>query len=109
MPTPGIRRATKLATTKARHKFHRHAVLLMSGRRILASAWNHGGTHAEKMGLAHAGDAARGADVLSIRIRHSGQLGLARPCAKCWAALKKAGVRRVQWSTNDGTFVTETI
>lgn len=109
MSNNAVEMAWRLAQSKSRHHQHRHAVLVMVGKRIVGAGWNAENRHAEMMALLHARDEAYGADALSIRIRKSGHLGMARPCANCMAALKRAGVRRVQYSINSGELITESI
>ena len=104
-----IATAAKLARQKSRHTQHRHAVLIMRGNLIVATGWNGSERHAEIMALTHAYTDAEGADAFSIRVRKSGLLGMARPCPACMQALKLAGIRRVQYSTNDNGFITEEI
>jgi pyrimidine deaminase RibD-like protein len=100
-----IRVAERLAVRKARHRQHKHAVLIFVGRRVIATGWNSATKHAEIHALEQAGEAAKGADVLSIRVRIRGEWGLAKPCPECQEALRKAGVRRVQYSTSDGAIL----
>lgn len=45
-----------------------------------------------------------GAQVLVVRIRPDGRLGLAKPCVSCQNRLRKAGASVVWWSTDRGTF-----
>lgn len=57
--------------------------------------------HAEEVALRRAGD-AEGATIYVARITRSGELGIAKPCARCSADLADAGVANVVWTTPYG-------
>lgn len=57
--------------------------------------------HAEEVTLRKAGD-AQGATLYVARITRSGDLGNAKPCARCQSLLTAADVHTVVWSTPDG-------
>lgn len=110
-----IRTAIAVAALKARHKTFLHAALLVRNGRILGAGWNEGTTHAEQMALyavsgTHTLPALPdGVELLSVRIRRSGRLGMARPCPACWALATRSGVRRVRYSDSHGNIVSERV
>lgn len=44
-----------------------------------------------------------GASIFVVRINKKGQLRLSKPCSMCHQALKHAGIKKVYYSTNDGS------
>lgn len=99
---------------KNRHKRYNHVAILYKGGSIFAAATNDHEQHAEDLALCVA--EARnwpsnfnGAYMLSIRINTKGFLAMARPCAKCWELLRGYGIRKVTYSSRDGSMVTERI
>ena len=61
--------------------------------------------HAETHALSRCSEIPYMATV--YRLRSSGLLGLARPCEICMLALRKNGVQKLQYSTNEQTFIIE--
>ncbi len=51
----------------------------------------------------------KGMDILIIRVRANGSLGDSRPCNTCVEKLKKAGIRRAYYSTQDGDIKCEEV
>lgn len=95
--------AARLATKRSTHKCHRHAALVIRGGAIVATGFNHGETHAEVAALKKLWPSERrGTRVLSVRVRRSGSLGLARPCADCEQFMRENGVKAVEYSTSGG-------
>ena len=45
----------------------------------------------------------KGASVFVVRVNRHGELRLSKPCSMCHDALKFAGVKKVYYSTNNGT------
>lgn len=91
---------------KATHRFKMGCLLVKSGR-ILGRGSNHAwhSNHAETTALGKNWK-SEFADAICyiVRLRKNMPLGLARPCAKCWKALKDAGIKQVIYSTNDVEF-----
>lgn len=48
------------------------------------------------------GHAKRGGRIYIARLTPGGRLGLAKPCPRCVAALREAGINRVVWTTSTG-------
>ena len=46
-------------------------------------------------------------DIYVVRIRADGSLAMSRPCMDCLAALKRVGIRRIYYSTNQGKICME--
>lgn len=87
------------------HRWYRHSAIIVKGGAIIAVAHNHNTIHAEIAAL-HRTDpkALRGAAIWSLRVTPSGQdVAMARPCAKCMAALQSCGIRTVYFSTSSRT------
>jgi deoxycytidylate deaminase len=99
MVTENIRRLVK----KSNHKQHKHAVLVYRGGALVATGYNHGEIHAEQVALGKLWPDHRvGTRVVSIRLRKNGELGMAKPCPKCEAMLRAAGVKSVTYSNYQG-------
>lgn len=80
----------------------KHVAVLISGGRIVGSAMNEDKYHAEDLLLYGWEQEARGATVLSIRVKKDGSFANAKPCKNCWQILKKAGVKKVRWTEPEG-------
>jgi len=117
-----IELATKLAKNSTHRYFH-HGAIIGKGRRILAVGWNkpenhnkmvvrwpHGSDHAEVDCLRQVTrDQAKGTVLYSVRVRHSGTTGNAKPCRMCMSLIKSYGIKRVVYTKDDGQTVIETI
>lgn len=57
--------------------------------------------HAEAVAIRKAGY-VEGATLYVARVTRSGDLGSAKPCARCQSLLEKHGVHTVVWTTPDG-------
>lgn len=64
-----------------------------------AATWTQS-IHAEHSALL--GVDAQGADLLVYRALRNGATALAKPCPDCWRLLRRAGVRRVYYTTPTG-------
>jgi deoxycytidylate deaminase len=99
MVTAAVRRLVK----KSNHKQHKHAVMIFRGGALVATGYNHEDIHAEQVALGKLWPDHRvGTRVVSIRLRKNGELGMAKPCAKCEAMLREAGVKSVMFSNYEG-------
>jgi hypothetical protein len=58
--------------------------------------------HAEEAALKKSGRRARGAYMLVVRVKKNGSYGLAKPCVKCESLAKKAGIVKIEYSTENG-------
>lgn len=88
----------------------RHASLLLRGGSVVGYGFNHGDRHSESVALGKVWPNRRkGLTLVNIRLTPAGELGMARPCAKCWALLLESGVKKVTYSADGGTFMTERI
>lgn len=54
-------------------------------------------------------DVLRGADLLVVRVTKLGDIRSAKPCPACMASVVRAGIRKVYYSTDDGTIESLTI
>ncbi len=92
---------------------HQLCALVVSKNRVLSVGYNQPKTHPisrdTEMQQLHAEMSAvlrcaesvmEGAEVIVVRIKHSGKPGLAKPCGACQGILKRFGVRRVFYTTN---------
>lgn len=63
-----------------------------------AQIMRHASCCAERDALRRAGEAARGSTVYVARVSKSGGVLLARPCNRCYTAMKSAGVKTAYWT-----------
>lgn len=91
--------AIKVARRSTAH--HKHGCIVVSGGRIISMAVNSYATgwHAEAKAI-H-GLECRGARLYVARLRKQQLAGLSAPCSQCLLAIRKAGIRRVVYTTND--------
>lgn len=67
------------------------------------------GIHAEVHCLLPAHGERITGEAYIARIRLDGSLGIARPCPDCIKALRQHGVKRINYTTQDGVWVQEAI
>lgn len=93
---------------KSRGKQRHGAVVIGNGGRILAKACNHygSGLHAEVRALKRVPHDAKDSieELIVVRARKNQKFGMSKPCKECRAALKKANIKVVWYSTN-GEFI----
>jgi len=80
------------------NKFAAHYVHLNDGRKKI-----HASLHAEIgciLGLPR--KVTHKADVYVVRVRHTGELAMSKPCAMCEQVLRHVGVKRVFFSDDSG-------
>lgn len=95
----------------------RHGCVIMSGRKMISSGYNHTrkqiGTysiHAEMDALWNMdSDAYDNLKAIVVRVSKTGVLGNSRPCSMCYNALKQHGVKCVVYSSVGGKIVMEKI
>jgi len=112
--------AYRVALTSDHERWQLGAVMTR-GSTFLASSPNkfrnppwvshiHATTHAEVGALRRCLlNSARGSTMYVARVDKDGLRRMARPCNKCMKTLKDAGVRRVVYTTNDGSFQVERV
>lgn len=92
--------------TKARYKFALGALVLKQGRVVGAGynrAYDKGPDCAELLALKKTPKSLRpNSEVVVARFRSSGTFGMAKPCDRCEKALRKAGVKKVYYSSPEG-------
>jgi len=86
----------------------RMASVIVRGGSVIA--WANNGSeeneHAELRALRRAPyEIKRGDTIYVARLKFDGTLGMARPCAMCWAHIKDRNIKTIVWSTDDQTFV----
>lgn len=92
---------------------HQLCAMIVQKNRVLSVGYNSSKTHpissATKMQQIHAemhalvrssGADLNGAEVIVARARPSGKPGLSKPCETCEALLRRAGIRKVFYTTN---------
>jgi tRNA(Arg) A34 adenosine deaminase TadA len=102
--------------SKSTHGKFFHAAQVQVGGRTLSVGYNKGlggpdregmwTVHAEVMAIRRAlyyRESLKGTTVVSIRVTRQGRLANARPCAACMKAIINAGVKRIIFSTSQGT------
>jgi pyrimidine deaminase RibD-like protein len=98
-----VTKLVSLARNKARHKAHRHATMITRGGAVVAFGTNHDETHAEVAALNNLWpDQRPGTRAISIRLRRSGTLGMAKPCPECQEYMRKNGVKSVMYTNREG-------
>jgi deoxycytidylate deaminase len=112
--TRAIKEAEESTYTK-----HKVGAVIFKGKRIISVGrnWAHKwvssvpahfkkwptSIHAEVDALIKAGPHSEGNSILVVRIGNSGNLLLAHPCVYCEAYMHHCGIRKVYYSTNEGT------
>ena len=98
---------------KARYVFSLGAIIIKDGEIVGAgynrvySARGESKTtdHAEILALKKTPRSLRDrSDIIVMRIKKNGQIGMAKPCSKCEKALRKAGINRVYYSNANGSW-----
>lgn len=86
----------------------RLGAVVCSGRRVVAEGRNRndnacglGSVHAEMDALWKVWPVPKNARLVVVRLRRDQTYGCARPCAACMASLRRRGVRRVTYTTDD--------
>lgn len=89
---------------KSTHSSYFHAAQVKRGGAVLSSGHNNKIVHAEVHALKKLWPSERiGTTVISIRMTRGGNLGLAKPCDSCELYMRRAGVKKVIYSTREGT------
>ncbi len=97
-----LKRAMKAAKA-AKHVYAYHGVIVARGGAILATGVNHHDRHAEVVALSKLWPSnRRGTTIISVRVRKTGTIGMAKPCAACEAFLRENGVKKVIYSDANG-------
>ena len=90
-------------TQKSRHKQHHHAAFVVAGGKIQSVGYNVGKTHAEVKALKQLWPNKRkGTKVYSMRWTKGGKWGMSKPCPRCEAYMREAGVKVVYYVDLDG-------
>ena len=86
---------------KSNHKQHHMAALLMRGGKVIEIFTNNDHIHAEHAVLNRSWrSGADGATMVVVRVKATGEFGMAKPCMLCTRRMEMAGVKRVIY-TND--------
>ena len=94
-----VQAAIKQAIKEAKHKFAFHGVIVVKGGAIVATGSNHDDRHAEVVALSKLWPSKRkGTTVISVRVRKTGTVGMAKPCQACEQFLRDNGVKKVVYS-----------
>jgi cytidine deaminase len=81
--------------------------MVTRGGAVVAFGTNHDETHAEVAALNNLWpDQRPGTRVISIRLRRSGTLGMAKPCPECQEFMRNNGVKSVMYTNRDGDWET---
>lgn len=115
-----MRKNGKLAAIKAAKSStcsERMGAALLSGNKVIATSPNKDKSHplqkylnnkylsfrsrdhlhAEIAVITSCNSDIKGLDLYVVRLLFDDSLAIAKPCPACWAAIKKAGIRRVYW------------
>lgn len=85
----------------------RMAAVIARGGSVVSWANNgpYENEHAELRALRKAPYEIKRGDIIYVaRLKHDNTLGMARPCAMCWAHIKNRNIQTIVWSTDDQTF-----
>lgn len=111
--TPSISDSLKRSARASSHTRFFHAAQVRIGGAVIAMGHNEalaaGGWHAEARAIeraTHRHRSIKGATVVSIRVTRTGKLANAKPCNNCLALCLDAGVKKVVYSTSQGTLET---
>jgi pyrimidine deaminase RibD-like protein len=83
---------------------HKHGCVILKGGRIIATGRNmyYNGVHAEIHAFNKLNPGTlKGAIVYIARLRKQQKYGLSRPCPECEEILRKAGVMKIIYTTNN--------
>ena len=98
-----VRHAFAAATTKARHKQHRLAAIIIKGGSIIATGHNSECIHAEESAINRSSKSnIKGCTLVVLRVRRNGTLGLAKPCQDCMGRITIAGIKKVLYTDENG-------
>jgi diaminohydroxyphosphoribosylaminopyrimidine deaminase/5-amino-6-(5-phosphoribosylamino)uracil reductase len=96
--------AEKIARSQS-NGVQRHGAVIVKGGNIVGSGANRytTGTHAEVCALGQGAwlNKLRGATIYIVRIRRDRRFGLSAPCIECQKMLRKYGIRKIYYTTND--------
>lgn len=97
---------------------YRHGAVIIKGGSVIGTGYNKGRNnpnyispehiksdgsyHAEEVAIKNAGESIQGATIYVARINKTGQDRDSRPCKKCMAVIKDAGIKKVIYTTNSG-------
>jgi pyrimidine deaminase RibD-like protein len=88
------------------HSLHAHAAMVLKKGKVIGFASNFGWKHAETRAIRGVSPRLlKGSIVWSIRIAKGGRIRMAKPCTNCEEALRRAGIKTVHYSTNDGNII----
>jgi pyrimidine deaminase RibD-like protein len=91
------------AVKTARHGIYKHAAVVIRGGSIISIGVNHDQVHAEVAALKKLWPSERrGTKIVTLRLRKSGGLGIAKPCPACEQYMRDNGVKAVTYSDVDG-------
>jgi pyrimidine deaminase RibD-like protein len=91
-------------SSKIKEKWtHALGAVIVKGGTVLATGINNydRGMHAEVAAILNCKTPLRGADMYVARHRRNQICGLAKPCPKCENLIRKVGISRVIFTTND--------
>lgn len=98
-----IKLAVKQAA-KSKHKQHRFGAVLLRGGKPIVVSHNFAYVHAEHAVLNRAWkNEISGATLVVVRVTKNGRLGMALPCNVCIRRMYAAGVKKVLYSSEDGS------
>jgi len=119
-----MKRYMQLAQNMALNSIYgkiRHGAVLVKGGSVISTAFNKDkfsafgarfrqqgrgpATHHAELGCVTGVDRSKtaGANIFVVRVNRHGQLRLSKPCPMCHDVLKFTGVKKVYYSTNEGT------
>jgi pyrimidine deaminase RibD-like protein len=82
---------------------HRVGAVVVRGGQVISKGYNRGRRHAEISALARLWPSERVDTVVYVaRPLYEAEYGLARPCEDCLNAMRRAGVKKVFFSAEEG-------
>ncbi|HET8688883.1 MAG TPA: deaminase [Methanosarcina sp.] len=96
---------------------HKLGAIITRGHRVLSVGYNsirytkelgYGTLHAEEAAILKLMKSRRqhllvGAELYVTRVRPNGSCGLSRPCDRCMSLIKAVGIKKVHYTTDEGT------
>ena len=116
-------RLAKKEAVKSPHEQHKLGAVVVKSGNVLSTGFNSlrpsgllktNTLHAEAAAILKVLKEGRlaslsGAEIYVSRFTRGGRVGLARPCVQCLELIRSCGIRRMHYTTDEGTTVTEKI
>lgn len=103
----------KAASKHSDHPAHKLGAVIVKGNKIISVGFNKNKTHtksnhawkrlhAEICAIIKTKEDLTGCNIYVYRETKLGNLGMARPCPSCLAAIQESGIKRICYTTDNG-------